>query len=82
LQFAAFLVLAGGTLCAPSSRTGHAVAPRSAPRRGYAEAGLLETVKRQDDPDQDPDICYGDCILAGGADWPCICQCIGDPDCT
>ena len=27
-------------------------------------------------PREDPNLCYADCILSGGGDWQCICDCV------
>jgi len=82
LAFAVLLASAGVAWCAPASTADALPVPRSAVEPTLIGSALAETQKRQGElEDVDPDICYGDCILAGGADWPCICECIGDPDC-
>ncbi|TPX11768.1 uncharacterized protein E0L32_007505 [Thyridium curvatum] len=34
------------------------------------------TRERRAAPTEDPNICYANCMIAGGTDWKCICSCV------
>ncbi|KAI6350918.1 hypothetical protein MCOR25_010288 [Pyricularia grisea] len=55
-------------LSSPASYTGAEIVARM--------ASVASLNPRATPAQQDPNVCYSECVLDGGGDWECICDCV------